>query len=143
MNKETQFTLANRKQLADTLNRYSELRSRARTKWQEKRRKIVDRFVGEIAKKSGAEKLVPSITAAEKNVKELRAKLEGLGFSLGSDGLFIHENADSLDEKLDETIEKEIGGANAVDERFDEAQVELLTAADLEEARTIIKKLLS
>jgi DNA-binding transcriptional regulator PaaX len=143
MNKEMQFTLPHRRQLVESINIYSELRRRVKEKWQQKREELSGRFVEETAKKVGADKLVPSITAAEKTVKDLRAKLVALGFGLGSDGLFIHDDADQLDSQLDKLVTKEIGSQAVIDGRFEEAQVEIMTAADLEEARAVLKKLLN
>ena len=143
MNKETQFSLANRKQLADMLKPYSELRSNARVRWQEKKRIIVDAFVEEAAEKSGADKLVGHITVAEKHLKELREKLEALGFGLGSDGLFIHDDATALDAALDKRVAKEIGQSGEIDRLFDDAQLTMMTVGSLEEARSLLKSLVN
>jgi gamma-glutamyl phosphate reductase len=143
MNKETQFSLANRKQLADMLKPYSELRSNARKRWQQKREIIVNAFTNEAAEKNGAAKLVPHINAADKHLKELRANLEALGFGLGSDGLFIHDDATALDAALGKRITKEIGQSEEIDRLFDEAQLAMMTASNLEEARKLLQSLIN
>jgi hypothetical protein len=143
MNKELQFSLANRKQLADMLNRYSEFRSGARCRWQEKRTKIVDAFVKDTAEKSGADKMVSHIETAEKHLRDLRTKLEGLGFGCGSNGLFLHDDANALDAALEKRITKEIGRSEDIDRLFDETQLTIMTVGTLEEARNLLKPLVN
>jgi hypothetical protein len=141
MDKTSQFTLANRKQLADMLgDHYGGLRRKAHSALQEKhdslRRSLTDKF----AETSGAAKLAAQIQALKQKLAEQQRALETLGFCLYDDAVLILSSRrdDKLRKSIEAQITKELGTIEDVDERFDKAQIDIMTAATLDDARQIM-----
>ena len=88
----SQFSLANRKQLADMLDdRYDGLRSKAKRKFQQKCQTLRQSLIKEYAEKKGATKLAVLIEAAESKLKEQKAELSQLGFQLHGGALDLND----------------------------------------------------
>lgn len=136
-----QFSLANRKQLADMLgDKYDGLRYRMKQKFRARWQSLRDSFVLEYAEKKGAGKLLSQINGAKAKIEELEAELCALGFDLDTGGLALRDsNSNPLDKLIDDRIEKEIGTEDAIDARFDSAQIAMMTVATLEDADKLLK----
>jgi hypothetical protein len=137
----SQFSLANRKQLADMLgNQYDGLRYRAKQKFREKQQALFQSVIREFAEKKGALKLTGQIEAAEEKIKAVKAELLQLGFDLDDGDLTLSRgSANPLDKIIDTRVEKEIGTSDAIDARFDSAQIAMMTVASLEDAEKLLK----
>jgi len=135
-----QFSLANRKHLADMLgNQYDGMRWKAVRKFREQREKLQNALVKEYAGKSGVMKLVSQLEAAEKKCQDLSKDISKLHFSHNSDGSLQVVCHTPLDKTIDARIEKEIGSVAEVEARFDSAQIAMMTVASLEDADKLLK----
>jgi hypothetical protein len=145
MKNTTQFSLANRKQLADMLgNNYDGLRYRTKQKFRIKAQALKDAFIKEYAEKKGATKAVGQIEAAMSKVDELKAELLALGFDYDDGGLSLRdESSNPLDKIIDGRVTKEIGSEDAIEARFDSAQIAMMTVATLEDADKLLKSVSS
>lgn len=140
--KDSNLSLASRKQLADLLNdRYDGIRSRAKQRYRIRRDNLHDSLIKQLAEKKGAYAIYEKIVDAQDEVKKLKASLGGLGFtishandiSLNDNGTFLHG------ETIDARIEKEIGTQDDIDARFESTQLALMTVATLEDAEKLLK----
>ena len=145
MKTDSNFSLANRKQLADMLsNGYGSLRDRTKDRFHDKRRALYNSFLKELAEKKGASKLIGQIEAAESKITELQADLQLLGFEFDDGDLTLRGgDHNPLDKTLDDRVEKEIGSVRAIDARFDSAQIAMMTVATLEDAEKLLKSVSS
>jgi hypothetical protein len=141
MNNISNLSLANRKQLADLLgNDYGRPRSKARDRYRQRRRSLYSSLVNEYAEKKGALKLVRQIVVAKEKIQELQDELAQLGFGLYDDGVALRGGSSNpLDKIIDERIDKEIGSEDALEARFDSAQIAMMTVASLEDAEKLLK----
>lgn len=137
----SQFSLANRKQLADMLgSQYEGLRYRTKEKFREKQQALCQSLIKEFAEKKGALKLTGQIEAAEEKIKATKAELLQLGFEFDDDDLTLSGGSvNPLDSIIDARVEKEIGTSDAIDARFDSAQIAMMTVASLEDAEKLLK----
>jgi hypothetical protein len=137
----SQFSLANRKQLADLLaDRYDGLRSKAKHKLSQKSQELRQSLIKEFAEKKGATKLASQIEVADAKVEELKAELSALGFEFYNGDLSLHDQRNNLlDKTIDARIDKELGTADDIDARFDSAQIAMMTVASLEDAQKLLK----
>lgn len=140
-----QFSLANRKQLADFLgNQYEGLRWKAIQKFRNQRNELEQAIVNEYAEKKGAAKLAAQIEIAHTKIKELEAELSALGFIIDNDDFTISvPSSTPLDKIIDARIEKEIGTDDAIEARFNSAQIAMMTVASLEDADKLLKSVSS
>lgn len=136
-----QFSLANRKQLAEMLgDKYESLRYRIKERFREKQRELYNGFLNEYAEKKGAKKLIGQIELAERKLAELKAELSGLGFDFDDGNLTLNGGGSNpLDKIIDDRVEKAIGSVRDIDARFDSAQVAMMTVATLEDAEKLLK----
>ena len=136
-----QFSLANRKQFADMLaDDYNGLRSKVKRQFRQKVELLQKALVNEYAEKKGALKLVAQIDAARLKVRELSAELAELGFEIdGKDLRLSNPASNPLDRIIDQRIEKDLGSNDAIDARFDSAQLAMMTIASLEDAEKLLK----
>jgi hypothetical protein len=143
MSNTTQFSLANRKHLADMLaDRYDGLRSKIKRQWSDKHDALYDGFLSESADKKGASPVLKQIDAAQRKLAELTLELKQLGFELREhDGALrlYDESSNPLDAVIEERIKKEIGSQRDIDARFDSAQVAMMTVATLQDAQQLLK----
>jgi hypothetical protein len=138
----SQFSLANRKQLADMLgSKDGGLRHQAKIRFNEKHRTLRLSFLEEYAEKKGALKLVGQIDTAEKRIEEWKAELSILGFRLDYDDelLLVGGSRNPLDKIIDDRLDKELGTSLDIDARFDSAQIAMMTVASLEDAEKLLK----
>jgi hypothetical protein len=138
----SQFSLANRKQLADMLgNDYHSLRSRAKDKLREKRQELFDSLVKEYAEKKGALKVKAQIDATREKLEEQQQELKLLGFFFYDDGqLRLAGDAGTvLTKTINARLDKEIGTSDEIDVRFNSVQIAMMTVASLEDADTLLK----
>jgi len=138
----SQFSLASRKQFADMLGHKQDgLRERARRILAEKRQALYQSLRNEYAEKKGALRLVTQIDAAGKRIAEWKAELSTLGFRIDYDGELMLEGGsrNPLDKIIDGRVDKELGTMEAIDARFDSAQIAMMTVASLEDAEKILK----
>jgi hypothetical protein len=141
-----QFSLANRKQLADLLaDKYDSLRSKAKSKLREKRQEFRQSLVKEYAEKKGALKVVAQIVAVNEKLKALEDELLTLGYTLDrDDDLDLAGNAgQSLRKIIDARVDKELGTPDDIDARFDSTQLAMMTVASLEDAEKLLKSVSS
>jgi hypothetical protein len=136
-----QFSLANRKQLADLLaDKYDGLRSKAKHKLREKRQVHYAKVLDELAEKKGALKFVEQITVAREKISDLEAELLKLGFQENRGDLSTHGDAGyALHRSIEARVDKELGTLDAIDARFDSAQIAMMTVASLEDAEKLLK----
>jgi hypothetical protein len=141
----SQFSLANRKQLADVLSdKYEGLRYKAKQKFDQKAKTLRRSIIEEFAEKRGAQAVVRQIEAGQKKLRELSVELENLGFDLTYGDLRLHDQrSNPLDDIIDKRVEKEIGSNADIDARFDSAQLAMMTVASLEDADKLLKSVSS
>lgn len=135
------FSLANRKQLADLLkDSYEGLRHKTKQKWNTKAEGLRKSMIEEYAEKKGALPLLRQIEANHKKIEELELEIQQLGFEWSCRRLGLHGGSSNpLDDIIDARIEKEIGSRDAIDARFDSAQIAMMTIATLEDADKLLK----
>lgn len=136
-----QFSLANRKQLADLLgNKYDGLRAKAKSRLAEKRQELHKTLMNEAAERKGALKVVEQIKVSRQRITDLEEELRRLGFAERYGGLSTSGCAATpLDRSIDTRINKELGTENDIDARFDSVQVAMMTVATLEDADKLLK----
>jgi hypothetical protein len=142
MDNKNQFSLANRKQLADVLGtKEGGLRSRAKGRFHERRRSLYESFLNEHAERKGAGRLLKEIQAAKERIEEWEAELSTLGFDLDYSGELELQSGsrNPIDKLIYDRIEKEIGVSEDIDARFDSAQIAMMTIASLEDAEKLLK----
>lgn len=143
MNNNSQFSLANRKHLADLLanSDYNSLRSRAHSKLRDRRNELFTKLVKEYAEKKGAMKVVGQITVLKERLKEQENALLTLGFDLDrDDDIDLAGNAgNSIRKQIDERVDKELGTPADLSARFDSVQLAMMTVATLEDAEKLLK----
>jgi len=121
-------------------NQYEGLRYKARQKFRQKVQALNKSFIVEYAGKKGATKLISQIDTALSKIEELKAELTGLGFDFDDGDLTLRGgSANPLDKIIDDRIEKEIGTEDAIEARFDSAQIAMMTVASLEDADKLLK----
>lgn len=138
----SQFSLANRKQLADMLGSdYHSLRTRAKGRLQEKRTEFFNSLVKEFAEKKGALKVKAQIDATKEKLKEQQQELTLLGFYFYDDGdlRLTGDAGTSLTKTINGRVDKEVGTLDAVDARFNSVQLAMMTVASLEDAEKLLK----
>ncbi len=140
-----QFSLANRKQLADLLgDKYDGLRSKAKSKLREKRQALCTTFLNESAEKKGALKFVEQIKVARQRIADLADELRNLGFEERYGGLStIGDVGSALDRSINARVDKELGTSDDIDARFDSVQIAMMTVASLEDAEKLLKSVSS
>src|ERR1039457_6852455 len=90
MNTNPQLSLANRKELADMLaDKYESLRSKAKSKFHDRRYALREWFIREYAEKNGAMKLIAQIEASRAKNQELEDELSTLGFETDHTGVSL------------------------------------------------------
>jgi hypothetical protein len=136
-----QFSLANRKQLADILSdKYDGLRYKAKQRFRQKVDTLRAALINEYAEKKGATKIAGQIEVEQAKLKDLNASLSELGFELYHGNLSLHSRSSNpLDDIINKRIEKDLGDTDAIDARFDSAQVAMMTVATLEDAQKLLK----
>lgn len=142
MKTDSNFSLANRKQLADMLDdRYDGLRYKAKQRFRNKVDGLREALILEYAEKKGAAKLASQIDIARGKILELSVDINHLGFDYDSDGDLTLNGGSSnpLDKIIDGRIEKEIGTCDAIEARFESAQIAMMTVASLEDAEKLLK----
>ena len=141
MSNTTQFSLANRKHLADMLaDKYDGLRSKVKRQWRDKRDVLRESLIKDHAEKKGASPILKQVDAAQRKLHEMTLELRQLGFELCDSGLQLaEENTNPLDKIIDSEIKKAIGTENDIDARFDSAQVAMMTVATLLDAQQLLK----
>jgi hypothetical protein len=137
----SQFSLANRKQLADLLdNRYDGLRYRAREKRATRANALRKSLIEEYGEKKGATAVARQIEASNRKIQELSIELKQLGFEYDESGLQLFDDrSNPLDDIIDKRVEKEMGSRADIDARFDSAQIAMMTVASLEDAEKLLK----
>jgi hypothetical protein len=142
----SQFSLANRKHLADLLaDKSDSLRSRVKDKLHDKRRDRRNSLIKEYAQQKGAFKVLAVIKTAKERLHELTDELTQLGFEFDDDD-DVSLNGDAgqtLAEVIEKVVDKEFGTVDDVDARFDSAQIAMMTVASLEDAEKILKSVSS
>ena len=142
MKDNSQFSLTNRKQLADLLgNQYDGLRYNAKQRFRQKVDGLREALILEYAEKKGAAKLASQIDIAREKIRQLSVDINQLGFDYDSDGDLTLSGGSSnpLDKIIDERIAKDIGTSDAIEARFDSAQLAMMTVASLEDAEKLLK----
>ena len=140
MNNASTFSSANRKQLADLLKKYGTMRDRAYDNYHSKYQDIQQSVLGDYVEEQKGVQLVSEIAAAQEELDSLKESLSGIGLELDGKVLSISWSAPkSLNERIEQQIERSIGKKSDIDERFDRAQVAILTASTLEDAQQIMK----
>jgi C-terminal processing protease CtpA/Prc len=142
----SQFSLANRKQLADMLgHKYEGLRQKAKEKFSSRRDELRASYIKELAKGKGALTVYQRIDDAKDRIEELELELAGLGFKVDYNGdLELNGEGVSLyDKTIGARVEKEIGTMDDIDSRFDSAQIAMMTVASLEDADKLLKSVSS
>jgi hypothetical protein len=141
MTNGNQFTLANRKQIADMLgSNYGSLREKVKDRFRGKAHTLYNAFLNEYAEKKGALAVVAKLDAAKNKLQELRAELSLLGFELDNSGLALAGGSSNpLDKIIDQRVAEKIGTIYDLDARFDSAQVAVMTAATLEDADKLVR----
>lgn len=136
-----QFSLANRKQLADMLkDKPDGLRHRAKTRFAAKVEALKTSLVKEYAEKKGASSIVKQLEAGRAKVEELETALQALGFELSCGELRLYDRySNPLDDLIDARVERELGSCADIDARFDSAQIAMMTVATLEDADKLLK----
>jgi hypothetical protein len=137
----SQFSLANRKHLADMLDdRYNGLRYKAKQKYQERESELERKLVVEYGEKKGAAKVAAQINATREKLHELELDLKSLGFEMENGGrLGLDGYGTPLHKLIDERVQKELGTRADIDARFDSAQIAMMTVASLEDADKLLK----
>lgn len=145
-----QFSLANRKQLADVVGNsdYNGLRSRVKRTLSEKRDELRDSLVKEYAQKKGAYKAFALIMAAKKKLEEQEKELSKLGFVFYDDDeedvrIAGGDAGRALRKLIDDQVDKEVGTLGDLEARFDSVQVAMMTVVTLEEADKLLKSVSS
>lgn len=135
------FSLANRKQLADLLGHdYNGLRDKAKSKYRNAEHNLRRTLTEEYSEKKGASKLVTQIEGYESKIKELNAEIAVLGFRFEDGDLSLkYGDSNPLKKLIDERIEKELGSEESLHARFDSAQLAMMTVASLEDAEKLLK----
>jgi hypothetical protein len=141
MNTNPQLSLANRKELADMLaDKYESLRSKAKSKFHDKRNVLRESLIKEYAEKNGAIKLIAQIELGREKIHELEDELSTLGFESDHTGLSLSGGSrNPLYNVIDERIVKDIGVVGDIDARFDSAQLAMMTVASLQDAEKLLK----
>jgi len=140
MNNTSTFSSANRKQLADLLKKYGTMRDRAYDNYHSKYQDIQQSVLSDYAEEQKGVQLVSEIAAAQEELDSLKESLSGIGLELDGKALSISWSAPkSLNERIEQQIERSIGKKSDIDTRFDKAQVAILTASTLEDAQQIMK----
>jgi len=141
MKNTPQFSLANRKHLADLLaDKYDGLRSKVKRQWRDKRDALRDSLIKDHAEKKGALPVLKQIDVAQRKFNELTTELKQLGFELHDDGLHLYgEDSNPLDKIIDNEIKKQIGIERDIDARFDATQLAMMTIATLQDAQQLLK----
>ena len=137
----SQFSLANRKQLADVLSdKYDSLRSKAKSKLREKHQALFNKLLNESAEKKGALKFVEQITVAREKISGLEDELRKLGFQENHGDLYTTGDAgNALRKSIEARVDKELGTSDDIDARFDSVQIAMMTVASLEDADKLLK----
>lgn len=140
-----QFSLANRKQLADLLaDKYESLRSKAKVKLRNQRQDRSNLLIAEYAEKKGALKVVEQIKVNRQKLTDLEEELNQLGFQENHGDLYTAGTAGlALRKIIDARIDKELGTPDDIDARFDSAQIAMMTVATLEDADKLLKSVSS
>jgi hypothetical protein len=141
MNKDSQFTLANRKQLTDMLaDNYNTLRQKTKDKYWKNEGELRKTFINDHAEKNGAAKLKEQIVSAEQKIEQLKAQLCLLGFSYDEDGLALSgDDTLPIAKAINARIVKQLGTVRDIDARFDSAMVAMMTIATLADAEKLLK----
>src|SRR5450631_1082657 len=141
-----QFSLANRKQLADVVGNsdYNGLRTRVKRTLVEKRDALRESLIKQYAEKKGAFKALVLITAAKEKLKEQEKDLAKLGFVFYDDDdndvrIAGGDAGRALRELIDEQVDKEVGTVDDLEARFDSLQLAMMTVASLEDADKLLK----
>ena len=130
-----QFSLANRKQLAEVLgNQYDGPRRRAVQKFRLQREDLQKTLVKEYAEKRGVAKLVSLLEIAQQKCEDLRGDISKANFCVHSDGTIDVVSHSALDKIIDDRIEKEIGSADAI------AQASVLELYDPDRSREVVDR---
>ena len=128
MQNNSNFTLANRKHLADMLDPgYHSLRERAKDHLKRKRSSLAQTIIREFAEKKGVLKVKVQIDATRERLNEQERELTQLGFDFDSDGDM------SLVGSAGDPLRK------ILDARFDSLQVAMMTVPTLEDADKLLK----
>lgn len=140
-----QFSLPNRKQLADLLgDKYDGLRSKAKVKLREKNQTLYRTYLSESAEKKGALKFVEQIKVARQKLSDLEDELLKLGFQENHGDLYTSGDAGAILRKsIEARIERELGTSDQIDARFDSLQIAMMTVASLEDAEKLLKSVSS
>lgn len=136
-----QFSLANRKQLADMLaDKYDSLRSKAKNKLREKHQALYSKLLDESAEKKGALKFVEQIKVARQKISDLEDELLKLGFQENHGDLYTNGDVgNTLRKSIEARVDKELGTSDGIDARFDSIQLAMMTVASLEDADKLLK----
>lgn len=136
-----QFSLANRKQLADILaDKYDSLRSKAKNKLREKHQALYSKLLDESAEKKGALKFVEQIKVARQKISDLEHELLMLGFQENHGDLYTNGDVgNTLRRSIEARVDKELGTSDGIDARFDSLQLAMMTVASLEDADKLLK----
>jgi hypothetical protein len=141
----SQLSLANRKQLTDLLKSGygGTLRQKAKDKYSEKYSHLERAFLDTYAEQKGAKKLLAQILTMESELLSLQQILNTSGFEVRRGILALADNApDSLKEAIESDIAKSIGTRGDIDDKFDAAQITMMTIGSLEEAQKLLKSLI-
>ena len=140
-----QFSLANRKQLADILaDKYDSLRSKAKNKLREKHQALYSKLLDESAEKKGALKFVEQIKVAREKISDLEDELLKLGFQENHGDLYTNGDVgNTLRRSIEARVDKELGTSDAIDARFDSIQLAMMSVASLEDADKLLKSVYS
>lgn len=138
---KSDFSLANRKQLADLLgDKYEGLRYKAKQKLHERAAKLRKSLIVEHAEKKGATSIVKQIDVMENRIKELTLELKQLGFEMCYGDLrLFEESSNPLDDIIDGKVKKDIGVESDIDARFDSAQIAMMTVTSLSDAEKLLR----
>jgi hypothetical protein len=137
-----QFSLANRKQLADMLaDKYDGFRSKAKTKLRERRSQLRVALEKEFAEKKGALKVMAQLKVEKEKVREIERELTQLGFQIRYDDelCLTGDAGNAISKTIEARIDKEIGTLDDIDARFDSVQIAMMTVASLEDADKLLK----
>jgi hypothetical protein len=141
MNTDSNFSLANRKELADMLaDKYESLRSKAKGRYFEKAKVLRQSIIQELAEKTVAPKINTQISTMRSKIIELRDELSQLGFENDSEHLILSGGSSNpLWDVVEKRIKDDLGSPDDIDARFDSAQLAMLTVASLEDADKLLK----
>jgi len=122
-------------------DRYEGLRYKAKQRFRHKGDDLREALILEYAEKKGAAKLVSQIDIAREKIRQLSVDINQLGFDYDSDGdlTLCGGSSNPLDQIIDQRIEKELGTCDAIDARFESAQLAMLTVPTLDDAEKLLK----